>query len=147
MEKLSIPEKKIAAKIMYKIGWGSRKIEQWLGLSDNTVLRSVEEPTPDNLKQFEAQFEVALVDVRREALALIHKRILEIVPKERKLDQLVKAGDFMLGRDAGTKIGVAVKVDQPPPVLSEEELAQKICQLIERAQKLNDSQLLQAARA
>ena len=66
MEKLSIPEKKIAAKIMYKIGWGSRKIEQWLGLSDNTVLRSVEEPTPDNLKQFEAQFEVALVDVRRE---------------------------------------------------------------------------------
>lgn len=69
------------------------------------------------MKQFEAEFEVALSDARQEALALIHKRILEIVPKERKLDQLVKAGDFVLGRDAGTKIGVAVKVDRTLPVM------------------------------
>ncbi len=98
LAKLPPPEKKVAAKKLYQLGWSTRKIEQWLGISDDTVRRAADIPTPDDLRQFEAEFELAIKDMKRQGVALVCKRIIDIVPKERKLDQLVKAGEFLEGR-------------------------------------------------
>jgi len=109
MDKLNLlppPEKRVAAKILYRMGWGSRKIEEWLGVSDNTVLRAVNEPTPDELKQFEAEFELAIKDMKRQGIALVQKRLLELIPKERRIDQVVKAGEYLEGK------GTAVVANQ-----------------------------------
>ena len=89
------PQKRVAAKVLYKNGWGSRVIGEWLGVSKDTVIRSSHEPTVDVLRQFETEFEAVIKDMKLEARALIHKRIIELIPKEKRLDHLVKAGEFL----------------------------------------------------
>jgi hypothetical protein len=115
------------------MGWGARKIEEWLGVSDNTVLRAINEPTPEELKQFEAEFELAIKDMKCQGRALVQKRILELVPKERRLDQLVKAGEYLEGK-GGTQVavGVSVPVTIENPEVNYDRLAEKVIGLVER---------------
>ena len=89
------PEKKVAAKVLFRNGWGSRIVGEWLGISKDTVIRSSHEPTTDVLRQFETEFESVIKDMKLEAKALLHKRIIELIPKEKRLDHLVKAGEFL----------------------------------------------------
>ena len=95
---LSPPEKKVAAKVLYRMGWGARKVEEWLGISDDTVLRAAKAPTPKELRQFEAEFELAVQDMKRQGIALVHQRLLELIPRERRIDQVVKAGEYLEGK-------------------------------------------------
>ena len=108
-------EKRVAAKVLYRMGWGSRKIEEWLGISDNTVLRAVNEPTPDELKQFEDEFRLAIEDMKRQGIALVQKRLLELIPKERRIDQVVKAGEYLEGKGQGSVFSGPVQVIFKPP--------------------------------
>jgi len=97
LEKLPKEKQKVVAKVLYKMGWASKKIEEWLGISDTTIWRASELPTPEELKQFEIDFQVAVKGIKQEGIAKVLKRILEIIPKEKKLDQLVKAGEYLEG--------------------------------------------------
>lgn len=92
------PKKRIAAKVLYRNGWGSRIVGEWLGVSKDTVIRSSKEPTPEVLRQFETEFDNMIKDMKLEARALIFKRIIELVPTEKRLDYLVKAGEFLEGK-------------------------------------------------
>jgi len=63
-----------------------------------TVLRAAKTPTPKELRQFEAEFELAVQDMKRQGIALVHKRLLELIPRERRIDQVVKAGEYLEGK-------------------------------------------------
>lgn len=95
---LSPSEKRVIAKSMLNLGWGSRKVGEWLGISKDTVLRSRDIPTPENMRQFEAEFEDAIKSIRSELRATLYMKILELIPEEKKLDRLVKVGEFLEGK-------------------------------------------------
>lgn len=94
------PEKKVAAKTLLKLGWGSRQVESWLGISDNTALRSKDIETPEGLKQFEADFKAALEDMKMQGLTSVYQRIIELVPKQKNIQTLITAGEFFQGNSA-----------------------------------------------
>lgn len=100
ISKLPPPKKKVAAKVLYRNGWGSRIVGEWLGVSKDTVIRSRKIPTPENLRQFETDLEAVIKDMKLEARALLHKRIIELIPKEKRLDHLVRVGEFLEGKPA-----------------------------------------------
>ena len=119
LKALPPPEKKVAAKILYQMGWGSRKIEEWLGVSDSSVVRYKDEQTPEDLKQFEAEFEAAIRDMKQQGVAMAQKRLLELIPKERRIDQVVKAAEYLEGKtnnqltqiNIGSELGVKFEKD------------------------------------
>lgn len=101
--KLTKSEKKVAAKAMYEAGWGSKRISEWFGTSQPTIVAWSKIPTPEALKDFENMYKMAMLDYDMEAIVKIKGRILEIVPKEDDLNKLVKAGEFFNGT-AGKKV-------------------------------------------
>jgi predicted transcriptional regulator len=109
------PEKKVAAKVLYKLGWGLTKIEEQLGVSDTSVWRYAQEPTPDDLKEFETEFETAIANVKQKGLALAQKRILELLPKERRIDQVVRAAEYLEGKSG--KGDTKVQINNFIPIL------------------------------
>jgi len=95
---LSPEEKKVVAKVLQEKGHSSRKLEKWLGLSDTTILRAKEMPTPDELKQFEADFRGKLEMIKTRGIFLGYQQLVNLVSKERKIDQLVKGLDKLEGK-------------------------------------------------
>lgn len=119
LKALPPPEKKVAAKILYQMGWGSRKVEELLAISDDSVRRAAELPTPDELRQFEAEFTLAIKDMKQQGVAMAQKRLLELIPKERRIDQVVKAAEYLEGKtnnqltqiNIGSELGVKFEKD------------------------------------
>jgi len=109
LKKLPPPEKKVVAKTLYNMGWSARKLEEYLGLSDNTVLRVVDEPTPDELKRFEASFIKTIQAEKQRGVALGIKRLLELLPKERRIEPLVKGLEYLEGKNTNTAVQVNIK--------------------------------------
>lgn len=110
---LTKPEKRVAAKVMTEAGYSSREIESFLGISDDTVLRAAKDATPDQLRQFEAEFNTRIAEMKRTGVGMVQKRLLELIPKERRMDQLVKAGDYLEGKTGSQQTNVQVNVAQP----------------------------------
>lgn len=92
------PEKKVAAKVLIENGYSLRKAEEILGMDKDTVNRYAKQPTPDEMRQFEALFSNYIKENKQKGLRLVYQRILELIPKERKIDQIVKAGEFLEGK-------------------------------------------------
>lgn len=90
-------KKRVVAKVLYKNGLGSRIVGRWLGISKDTVIRSSNISTPRVLRQYETEFEVAIKFMKLRASGLILRRIIELVPKEKNLENLVKAGNYFEG--------------------------------------------------
>lgn len=98
LENYSKEEKKVMAKVLYDFGWSSNKLEQYLGLSDNTILRAAQEPTPEELKKFEEDFKRTIQNQKMKGVALGVKRLLELLPKERRIEPLVKGLEYLEGK-------------------------------------------------
>jgi len=98
IENYSKEEKKVIAKTLYDMGWSSYQLERWLGLSDNTIQRAVKQPTPEEMKQFEAEFKLAIQNEKMKGVALGVKRLLELLPKERRIEPLVKGLEYLEGK-------------------------------------------------
>lgn len=113
LSKLPPTEKKVAAKVLYNMGWGSRKIEGWLHISDNSVLRAIKEPTPEELKRFEAEFIRSIQAAKAEGLALTINQIIKRIPKETKLEPLIKTAEYLEGKSgaANVQINNLVKIE------------------------------------
>lgn len=99
LKELPPPEKKVAAKVLYDMGWSSRQIESWIGIDNVTVIRASEQPTPEALKQFETEFTIAIQSEKMKGIAIGVKRLLELIPKERRVDQVVKGLEYFEGRN------------------------------------------------
>jgi hypothetical protein len=108
-KELTKEEQKIAAKSLGNAGYSDREIEALIGVDHVTAWRARQEATPDELKQFETDFSLAITEMKRQGIALVQKRLLELIPRERRIDQVVKAGEYLEGKSDKSGLGVSVK--------------------------------------
>jgi transposase len=91
-------EKKVVAKELVNAGYSCRTIEDLIGADYSTISLWAKQETPEELQQFSTQFKSELAKYKNKGLAMVHRRILELVPKERRIDQVVKAGEYLEGK-------------------------------------------------
>lgn len=86
-----------------------KQIGQWLGLSDDTAKRyaDVYELGEEKLEKFTDEFMGVMRVMQLDGLGKVTKRINELVPKERRISEVVKAGEFYSGRK-GSNIQVNI---------------------------------------
>lgn len=107
-KRLSKPKKVIAAKVMDDDGYSNAEIATWLGISEATASRYRRLDTPEKFKAFESEFKKTLAIMKYDGLGKVHKRINELVPNERRISEVVKAGEFLEGKhDRGTQVNIA----------------------------------------
>lgn len=119
LSKMTTDEQKAAARVLTRMGWGTRKIEQWLiqavgedeAIDHNTVWRAKEQEAPEDMRQFETDFELAITDAKKQGLAMTISRILEVVPTSKKLGDLVRAAEYLENKQSDQKPGVAVQIN------------------------------------
>jgi len=99
LKDLPPPEKKVVAKTLIKNGYSYRKCEEILGIDHSTVAYYVLEPVPEDLKAFSTIFDNYIRDQKHKGIGLVYKRILELVPREKRIDQVIKAGEFLEGKN------------------------------------------------
>lgn len=95
---LSPIQKKIATHILSEEGYSTRKIERVLGIDYSTASLYLKEEKPEDIQQFSTVFKNVIAEKKAMGIAAIHKRLLELIPKEKKIDQLVKGGEFLEGK-------------------------------------------------
>ena len=98
LKQLSPKEKQVAAKVLVTEGYSTRRIAELLDMNDSTAWRKAKEATPEELKQFEADFTLAISQMKKKGLALVQKRLLELIPKERRIEAIVRAGEYLEGK-------------------------------------------------
>ena len=89
---------KVAAKVLHDNGYVDRKIEEILGIDHVTAWRASQQATPEELKQFETDFNIWIKEKKQMGMVAVQKRLLELIPKEKRIDQVVKAGEFFEGK-------------------------------------------------
>lgn len=110
---LGKPKKQVAAKILRDDArWTFEKIARVLNVSEPTAFRYAERftgiETPDELKEFETKFKLYIKGKEFVALDMVFDRMLEIIPREKRLDQLVRAGEFLQGKRDTNQTNVQV---------------------------------------
>lgn len=98
----SFKQRKIAGKVMYQLGWGTKTLAGWLNINANTIKKAANEPTPEAMIAFEESFRLAMRDMDMVGLFETKKRIRQLIPREKDIIKLVKAGEFFGGEQAKT---------------------------------------------
>lgn len=106
LKNLSPKEKKVAAKVLGKQGYSSRKLEKILGIDNVTIWRSKKHQTPEEMKQFETDFTDAIDVMKKRGSAMVQERILKLIPLEFRMDRLIKAGQYFEGVQTGKSLKV-----------------------------------------
>lgn len=109
LKRLSPPEIKVVAKTLILNGYSSRKVESILGIDHSSALLYAQQPTPDELKEFSTIFDNYIKEQKDKGVSLVYKRILELLPKERRMDQVIRAGEFLEGKKDSTAVQVNIK--------------------------------------
>jgi hypothetical protein len=108
---LTKKQKKVAVKIMYEAGWGTKRLSQWFKTSQMTISRWKDIPTPESLQLFEQSYKAAMMDYDMQSVFGIKSRIMQLIPHEENIDKLVKAGEFFSGeRERRTQNNTQVNV-------------------------------------
>lgn len=94
------PQKKVVAKVLVEQGFTTPQIEEWIGVDNVSVWRYAKEQTPENLKAFEMEFQASITTLKSKGVAIVHRRLLELIPRERRISEVVKAGEFLEGKTA-----------------------------------------------
>lgn len=98
IKQLTPLEQKVAAKVLSENGYSTRKIQKITGMDDVTAWRASQQATPEELKRFEADFTTWIQERKKIGVVAVHNRLLDLIPKERRIDQVVKAGEFLEGK-------------------------------------------------
>lgn len=99
LKELNNKELQVAAKTLILSGYTTRKVEEILGVDHVTASRYADAPTPEDMKQFETIFTEYILEKKKKGINMVHDRLLELVPKERRIDQVVKAGEYLEGKN------------------------------------------------
>ena len=111
---LSKPKKKVAAKVLREQeGYKASEIAKWLNISEVTAWRYMQLDTPEKLKEFEKEFASMVQMMKYDGIGKVYKRINELIPTEERLDQIVKAGEFLEGRQNQTNVQNNIVVAVP----------------------------------
>lgn len=108
LKELTPAELKVATKELVLSGYTSAKAAEILGLDEVTAWRYAKAPTPDNLKEFEIIFSNVILEMKQKGISMVQKRLLELIPKEKRIDQVVKAGDYLEGKVQTNDVKVQV---------------------------------------
>lgn len=112
LKNLSKPKKRVVAKVLEDDDWSYEKIGRVLGVSNSTAKvyaeRYKEIEAPENLREFEVKFRAYAKTKEFEGYNMILDRMLDLIPKERRLDQLVRAGEFLSGKKEQSQNNVQV---------------------------------------
>lgn len=118
---MSPAKKVIASKVLCDEGFTYSQIGRILGISDDTAKRYIEKYSPIEdsvrLSKFEAGFKTLVAGKSFEGQMAVYNRLLELVPKERRVSEVVKAGEFFQGK---SNDGVKVQVNNFVPLLGGE---------------------------
>ena len=85
-----------------------RKVEEILGIDHSSAAIYAQQPTPDEMKEFSTIFDNYIRECKQKGIALVQKRLLELIPKERRIDQVVKAGEFLEGKGQQGQVAVQI---------------------------------------
>lgn len=106
----SFKQRKIIGKVMYEFGWGSTQLGKWLNMKSDTIRRAADLPTPEALVAFEESFRLAMRDMDMIGLFETKKRIRQLIPREKDIIKLVKAGEFFGGETIKKQTNTQVNV-------------------------------------
>lgn len=102
-KRYSKPKKEVAAKVLREEGLSYDKIGELLGVSQSTAIRyAAINETPEHLKYFEDNFTKIIQGQQYEGLVKANAKLLELLPKERKISEVVKAGEYFKGGNGKT---------------------------------------------
>jgi len=90
-------KKKVMVKSLYHQGWSSKQLALWFKSPQKNIVRWAKSVTPENLREFEEQFSLAMRDYDHAALYKTKNRIMELVPDEKNMNALVSAARFFAG--------------------------------------------------
>lgn len=96
---LSKAKKIVAAKILREEEkYQYVDIADWLGISNDTARRYTQMRDPEEMREFENEFRAVIQGMKYEGVGNVYKRLNELVPRERKISEVVKAGEFYEGK-------------------------------------------------
>ena len=96
---LSKPRKAIIAKVLHNEGFTLAEVGKRLGISEATAMRYADLETPEAMQEFETKFRTLARGMQMEGSAMVLKRLHELLPTERRIEAVVKAGEFLSGKD------------------------------------------------
>ena len=99
MKRMGKPKKEVMARVLkYNEDMTDSNIGKWLGVSDSTARRyAVATKTPDSLVEFEREFALIVRGMQYEGIAKVNERLLTLLENERKISEVVKAGEYFQG--------------------------------------------------
>lgn len=107
-KRLSKPKKRIAAKVLDAEGYSNAEIAEWLGISEPTASRYRKLDTDEKFKAFETEFKKTISIMKYDGIGKVHKRLLERIPDERRISEIVKAGEFLEGKQQTNNVQVNI---------------------------------------
>jgi len=112
LKQLTPPEQKVAARVLSKEGNSTREIQKMIGIDDVTAWRALDQVTPEGLKRFEADFINMRQLKKKKGIVAVDDRLLELIPKEKRIDQVVKAGEYFAGNKEQTLQQININVSR-----------------------------------
>lgn len=107
--KLDKRRKKVVAKVGVDYGHSYREIGRLLGLSKDTIGRYAKEEIPSDLRQFETQVKDLFTEQKFVLSARCIARLQELVPRERRISEVVKAAEYAEGISKGGDVTVPIQ--------------------------------------
>lgn len=104
-------KKEMAAEYLHNNeGWSYSKIGEFLGISTATAQRYAVVPKDkESMIEFEKEFSTIIKGMQIEGIYAVNKRLLDLIPKERRISEVVKAGEFYQGkRENNTNVQVNI---------------------------------------
>lgn len=107
---LTQKEKQVAAKKLIENGYSSRKVEEILGIDHSSAIWYANKPTPEEMEEFSTIFDNYIQESKKKGISLAHARLLELIPREKRIDQVVKAAEYLEGKggDSGNTINLNI---------------------------------------
>jgi len=99
LQRLTKDEIKVAAKTMMENGYTTRQVEEVLNIDHSSAALYAKMPTPEELSEFSTIFDNYIKQNKQKGIVLVYNRLLELLPKERRIDQVVKAGEYLEGKN------------------------------------------------
>lgn len=99
LDKLPPAEKKVVAQELIKAGYSNRTLEDLIGADHTTISRWAKEDTPEQMQQFATQVKSEIGLMKQQGVGMVHDRLLALIPKEERISEVVRAGEFLEGKN------------------------------------------------
>ena len=99
LKELNPKEIHTAATVLQMSGYTSRKVEEILGIDHTTASRYANAPIEEDMQQFATIFKEFIDTKKHMGIKMVYDRLIDLIPRERRIDQVVKAGEYLEGKN------------------------------------------------